>query len=206
MTGRLLAGGGVLLHRVTAWWARDGVKSGIARVIGTILGVAFAAGMLAAAPVLWWPLAAGWLITSWCTTPAAAEAPEAGPSEEETTAFLATLHLIIGGEKGAHLAQLAAAILGDETATDRIREMCTAAGVPINRGVRVRDRGVSTGVRRDDLPPLPPTALQPLLAGVAAGQSEQQQQQHASGEGPRKGFSIIDDPANPARSAVHWRS
>ncbi|MGW6913727.1 hypothetical protein ACWGB8_07895 [Kitasatospora sp. NPDC054939] len=204
MTGRALAGGGVLLHRVTDWWARDGIKSGIARIIGTVSGAAFAAGMLAAAPVLWWPLAAGWLIASWCATPPAAETAEDGPAGKDATAFLAALHLTIGTEKGLHLAQLAAAILGDETATDRIRALCKAAGVPVNRGVRVKDRGVSTGVRREDLPPLPPAALQPLLAGVAAGQTEQQQQQQSAGEGPREGYLIKDDPGDPARSDVHW--
>ncbi|MET9617540.1 hypothetical protein [Kitasatospora indigofera] len=203
MTGRLLAGGGVLLHRVTAWWGRDGVQSGIARVIGTILGVAFALGMLAAAPVLWWPLAAGWLVASWACTPANLTATAAAV-EEDHGAFLASLHLFIGAEKGVHLAQLAAGLLGEETATDRIREMCEAAGVPITRGVRVKDRGVSTGIRRDQLPPLPPRLLQSLTAGVAAGQHEQQQQQHTSGEGSREGFWIKDDPGNPARAEIHW--
>ncbi|SOB84223.1 hypothetical protein [Streptomyces sp. 1331.2] len=209
MTGRLLVGGGVLLQRVTDWTARDGVKSGIARGIGITSGAAFGGGFLLAAPGLWWPTAGTWLLASWI----AAKNADRQTGEEETEetedeldhgAFIASLHLFIGAEKGAHLAQLAAGLLGDETATDRIREMCDAANVPITRGVRVKNRGVSTGIRRDQLPPLPPHILQPLANRVAAGQSEQQQQQHAPEEGAREGFWIKDDPENPARSAVHW--
>ncbi|WP_405019571.1 hypothetical protein OHV05_24545 [Kitasatospora sp. NBC_00070] len=191
----------MLLHRVTAWWAADGVKSGIARIIGTLLAAAFGAGMLLAAPGLWWPLAAVWLIASWFATPAAVAEDEAEEEENDPGAFLASLHHLIGDQKGVHLAQIAAELLGDETATDRVREQCSAASVTISRGVRVKGRGVSTGVRRDSLPPLPAISPTAPVAVVTAGQNEQQQQQHPGQEG----FVVLPDPdGNPHRHQIHW--
>lgn len=196
MTGRLLAGGGVLLRRVTTWWAQDGVQSGIARVIGTLLSVLVGGGILLAAPVLWWPLALVWLIACWCVRPATDAAEDDDP-EADPEAFLAGLHTLIGDQKGLHLAQIAAGLLGDETATDRVRELCAAASVPINRGVRVKGRGVSTGVRRDALPPLPAPSPGAPVAVVAAGQDEQQQQQHGY-------VTLPDRNGNPQRHEIHW--
>lgn len=190
---RALTGGSVLLRKVTTWWAADGVKSGIARVIGTLLGLAFGGGVLLTSPALWWPLAAGWLIACWYAKPAA----PAEPDPINPSAFLAALHQLIGQEKGLHLAQIAANLLGDENDTARVRALCQAAGVPINRGVRIKDRGVSTGIRRDALPPLPTPSESGTVGVVAAGHDEQQQQQH--------GFVTLPDPGgNPRIHKIHW--
>lgn len=168
MTGRLLTGGGALLTRITTWWTADGVRSGIARIIGTLLATATGTGVLLAAPGLWWPLAAGWLIASWYAKPAAAaeQAEQDDPGE-----FLRLLHQLLADRTGAHLAEVAEHLTGDPAATAIVRELCEAADVPITRGVRVRGRGVSTGIRTQDLPPLPDPDPTAPVGVVAPGQS-----------------------------------
>ncbi|WP_030267930.1 hypothetical protein [Streptomyces sp. NRRL B-24484] len=166
MAGRLLTGGGVLLRRVGAWWTADGVMSGAARVIGTLFAVLAGGGLLLGAPALWWPLALGWLIASWYAQPAPAPATEqADPGE-----FLRILHQLLADRTGIHLAEVAEHLTGDPEQTAAVRELCTLAAVPINRGVRVKGRGVSTGIRAKDLPPLPTAAPDPAAGVVAAGQ------------------------------------
>ncbi len=131
-----------------------------------------------------------------------AEEPTAGP--DPTTEFLTLLHRLmpLPGDR-IHLAQIAAEMTGDRTATGPVRELCIAAGIPIT-DVRVRGRGSSTGIYRRDVPPLPDPSRQPLSGVVGAGQDQQQQHQQQSETALREGFLIKDDPDNPARSQVHW--
>jgi hypothetical protein len=152
-------------------------------------------------------LAAGWLRAAWRTTPAAEtedhledqepEDPDASPAAGPTTADLITAAHTLATGAGVHLAQLAQHLYCDPTATPQVRSLAAAAGIPITRGVRVPERGVSTGIRAVDLPPLPGPSLTAPVAVVAAGHGEQQQQQHG-------GFEILPDPdGNPVRWVVH---
>lgn len=120
------------------------------------------------------------------------------------TAFLTALHQLLPDPKATiHLAQLAEHLLGDPTATPAVRALCTATGTPVTRGVRVRDRGVSTGIRGTDLPPLPDPARTPTptptVAVVSAGQNEQQPRQQQQQQP-----SVAPDPSgDPNRWIVH---
>jgi hypothetical protein len=165
MTGRLLTGGGALLTRITTWWTADGIRSGIARIIGTLLAIAAGGGVLLAAPGLWWPLAAGWLIACWYAKPALAETAE----QDDPGEFLRILHQLLADRKGAHLVEIAEHFTGDPAATGVVRELCASAGIPIADGVRV-GRKVSTGIRTRDLPPLPDHSPDGPVGVVAAGQ------------------------------------
>jgi hypothetical protein len=170
--------------------------SGGARIIGTLLAAAAAGGLLLAAPALWWPLALGWLVACWYTTPPAAEDGQPGTDPAE---FLRLVHRLAEGRKaGVHLAEIAQALTGSPTATATVRELCETVGIPISPGVRVKGRGVSTGVKTVDLPPLPGPSPDGPVGVVVAGQSEQQQQQHALAW-------IIPDPSgDPHRYALKY--
>jgi hypothetical protein len=221
---RLTDGSAVLGRRLGRWFVpEDRLVATVVRCGGAVLAAPRVLD-LAHQSSLW--LAGGTCV--WCWAAWRAEEPQApasdvgedveneeaaGPAEDEPeegeedegTEFLAALHqLMPAPEDRLHLAQIAAAHLGDERATGRVRELCAAAGVPID-DVRVRGRGSSTGVYARKLPPLPDPSRRPLLTVVGAGQSGQQQHQQQPGEGTEKGFTSRPHPdGNPGRSEVVW--
>lgn len=134
------------------------------------------------------------------------EEPEEDLDEpDEAAEFLADLHRMMPGpDDRLHLAQIAERLLGDQKATARVRELCTAAGIPTT-AVRVKRRGSSTGIYARDLPPLPDPSRQPLSGVVAAGQRHQQQHQQRIETGGGEGFITLPDPDGPPnRTIVHW--
>jgi hypothetical protein len=138
-----------------------------------------------------------------------AEEDEADLDEpDEAAQFLTDLHRMMPNpDDRLHLAQIAERLLGNEKATDRVRELCTAAGIPREAitAVRVKGRGSSTGIYRRDLPPLPDPSRQPLPGVVVAGQRRQQQHQQRIETGGGEGFITLPDPDGPPnRTLVHW--
>lgn len=115
----------------------------------------------------------------------AGEQPERPADEEqdELTAdeFVWWLRDLIADGPGAHLAEIAEQLFGDPRATGQVRGLCAAARVPIAGGTRSAGRpGVSTGVRRGDLPAPPPAPSDPRWDDAVADDfpmSAQQQQQ-----------------------------
>jgi hypothetical protein len=186
MTDRLLAGGGVLLRRITAWWSADGVASAAGRIIGTLLAVAAGGGVLLAAPALWWPFAAGWLLACWYAKPSTA--CECG---EDPVDWLPALHAHLAGLFGKHLDVLAPAL---GITVEDLTAWCKAEGIDI-RKVRVGAR-VRRGLRAQDLPPLPNPSPAPSDAGVAPGQT-------GNGNSNALAWIIPDPDGNPNRFAVH---
>ncbi|MEU1372996.1 hypothetical protein ABZ442_04940 [Streptomyces triculaminicus] len=72
---------------------------------------------------------------------------------------------------GAHLSALAEYLPRGPWDTAAVRALCTAHGVPVSKSVRQPGRGVSTGVKVEDLPPLPKAPLEGAdVAVVVAGQ------------------------------------
>jgi hypothetical protein len=159
--------------------------------------------------------AGAWCWAAWkLGAPAKETVPDEEPAEEdeedldepdEAAEFLADLHRMMPNPDGRlHLAQIAARLHGNEKATDRVRELCAAAGIPIT-AVRVKGRGSSTGIYRRDLPPLPDPFRHPLSGVVAAGQRHQQQHQQRIDVGGGEGFITVPDPdGDPHRTVVHW--
>ncbi|MGI5259130.1 hypothetical protein [Streptomyces angustmyceticus] len=151
-----------------------------------------------------------------------------GPSPE---AFLHLLHDLVqehseGGKPtpGLHWPQVVAGLSSRYpgggsargwSAAD-CRGLCKAAAVPVSKGTRARGeragKGVSTGVRVEDLPdrpsspspgPPPEGTQGPAVAVVSAGQNEQQaSNNNSNSDGSNSGEGaahIVQDEDNPAR-------
>lgn len=114
----------------------------------------------------------------------------------EAADFLADLHRLMPhpGDR-MHVAQIAEQLFGSATEAPRVRELCTATQVLI-KPVRVKGRGSSTGVARDDLPP--------VVGVVAAGHSDNNNTGGASDGPPREGFYTVPHPTDPHRTEVRW--
>lgn len=160
---------GRLVRRLLAAGERDGDR------IGPLLLLAIACAalwyVLERAPILGGPLTLGWLAAAWrAGAPAAAEAEEEQP-EAPTVALpdrdelAVALHEI--GAPHAHVAALADHLGLDPT---RVREALAEAAIPVSGGCRMKGRGVSTGVKATDFPPLPSPTSDAVADVVAAGQ------------------------------------
>lgn len=169
----------------------------------------------AAGTYLAWPTIGHWVPTAltaaaalWTVTAiAAGQGPPKKPTEggdakrpanDDQNALLTALHQFMPnpGDR-AHLAQVAEHLYGDPKNTAPIRETCTALGITIDQ-VRVRGRGVSTGIHHRDLPPLPnpsPEGASGDVVGVVgAGHSNNN----------NAGFTVTDDPESEGKSYVIW--
>ena len=100
-------------------------------------------------------------------------------------------------EVGAHHAHLAALADHLGTTTERVRAGLKAAGIPAGDQVRMRGRGVSTGVRAAHFPPLPA----PTPPVVAAGHADNNDNNNSPGA---RGFTTEPDAVNPHRTWVRW--
>ncbi|MER7908282.1 hypothetical protein [Streptomyces sp. NPDC096068] len=210
-----------------AWAVRLAVLLAAAWVLRKIgVGLAGAvARRLEVTPSLMWIALALWLIAAWRAgnpkrgpAPAAAEAEE--PAEEGPLAGLTVNEirtLLIKAfdlDPQVHVAVLAERLTtatgGPWSAAD-VRAAVERAGGRVERGVRMPGRSPSTGVRRAALPDPSPAPPPPPVEGVVvAGQDSSTGAATATptgpatpaGEGPGKGFTIVDDPANPYRHTV----
>ncbi|WP_225793772.1 hypothetical protein [Streptomyces aculeolatus] len=185
-------------------------------VVALVLGVAnglVSAGAIAAV------LAAGWLATAIVlglrlpppaappATPAAAAPgpsvdepaapdeppPAAEPAELTANELAMALHAVAAPH--AHLSAVARHLA---TTPEKVRTGLKAAGIPAGDQVRMRGRGVSTGVRAAHIPPLPPAADPPPGDVVAAGQP--------SNNNSNNNFETVPDDTNPVRTHVRWRA
>ncbi|MEU7331397.1 hypothetical protein [Streptomyces parvus] len=138
-----------------------------------------------------------------------ASEPEEHPSELLPLTYIAVL-LAEAYTKGSgvHLATLAERLTrtplmglpATPWKTGHVRALLTRHGVRVRPGVRVPPLGGREGVHRKDFPPLPPTPSgPPVVAGVAAGQPNN----NNASNPPDRPFRITDDPDNPARHHVH---
>lgn len=139
-----------------------------------------------------------WCVAAWCMTPASEpqDAPDAeeGPDPQDVTDLVRDL---VGDGRGILLTALRQPLHAPDTRT--VRELLTAAGIPIRPGVRTA-AGNGPGVHRDDLPaPLPPPTAPPVEA-VAAGESANANATNALRVESREGMTIISDPADRYRA------
>lgn len=162
-------------------------------------------------PLLPTAAAVGWTWAAWragAPTQPATEAPEAdGEDADELTGadrlpgFITALHELMDGQTGIHLAQIAAHLFGSEDATAQVRTLAASAGIPITRGVRVKGRGVSTGIKKEDLPPLPSPLSGDPVAVVAAGQASNSNSNTPASNTVAR---IVTDPDDPHHYTVEW--
>lgn len=123
--------------------------------------------------------------------PPAPDEPPAAPESAELTRSEVVMALHAVGAPHAHLAAVARHL---NTTPEKVRAALKAAGIPAGDQVRMRGRGVSTGVKAAHFPPLPPTP-EPV---VVADQSNNNDNNNS--------FDTIPDDTNPVRTHVRWRA
>ncbi|MFD7858551.1 hypothetical protein ACFV6B_30365 [Streptomyces microflavus] len=198
------------MARGAAGWFKEG--SGpvdfLIRLVFLLGGLALIWGLVQSAPVLMFGLTGWWVIAAYrkgkpkekAAVPSPQESTEPAQPKCDSPEVLATLRKV--AEPHAHLSAVAQA-LGTDTA--HVREVLTRAGVPIS-DVRMKGRGVSTGVKAADIP-LPSPSPNPSPEGtgpvVAPGQSNNNDTELTVTRLP-SGARIISvpDPENPARTHV----
>lgn len=145
--------------------------------------------------------------------------PDAGPEEWDEDYFVPIIWDTLDGAPAVHLTTLARSLTkhtGLAWDPDRVRAHCKTLGIPVRP--KVRDLGgdrVSSGVHRDDLPPLPqPLPEEPVegAAGayVAGGSGNATPLPGGNATTPTRTvrrvgdlrITAIDDPNNPARTHV----
>lgn len=207
---RLAMGTWALLR---ALWGRCMAGEGaekLWRPLGCLVAGSVVWRLVQRAPLAELPLLAAWAIAAWragpaqATTQPAADDQEPDREDEEPPLpdfkeLAQALHAV--ADPHAHLAP-AAARLGEDPA--RVREALKQAGIPVGP-VRVRGRGVSTGVKQADLPPLlPPTGPAPDGV-VVAGQPSNNNTTGVVLEKPHAGMTIIRYPADMAARRTEIR-
>ncbi|MYV53134.1 hypothetical protein [Streptomyces sp. SID3212] len=214
----------------TVAWIRAGRRddlTGIPAALGcwlrlalVLAGLYLAWRLIRARPALLWLLVPLWLWIS-TRTPSAKEHPDGDDDQEDEEQpdppipdpadtltrddVGALLHHLYQEGSGVHLATLAEALprrpRGASWATRDVRALLTRTGVRVRPGVRVPPAGGREGVHREDFPPLPPTeADPPVVADVAAGQSNNNNTNNA----PHPDPEIFQDPMSPHRWNVRY--
>ncbi|MEV6436303.1 hypothetical protein [Streptomyces anulatus] len=197
---------GLGMARGTVAWFKEG--SGpvdfLIRLVFLLGGLALVSGLVQSAPVLMFGLTIWWVVAAYrkgkpeekAAVPSPQESSEPAQLKDDSPEVLATLRKV--AEPHAHLSAVAQA-LGTDTA--HVREVLTRAGIPIT-DVRMKGRGVSTGVKAADIPlPSPsPGGTGPV---VGPGQSNNNDTELTVTRFP-SGARIISvpDPENPARTHV----
>lgn len=167
---------------------------GVAAALGPVVRLALLAGgalaaygALRAAPWLLWPLTAAWCWRAWKTAePAALEEPApAGPAHDPDATRQAVLDWIreaIGDRQGVHLRDLLANAqqhgLFDGLDVAGLRAALEQHEVPVRKRVRVRGRGVTVGVHRDDLPA--PAGAASVASPAAPSQEQPEPRLHVA--------------------------
>ena len=142
----------------------------------------------------------------------ASERPEPAPGAPAGNPIPAAVRRLAGDGAGAHytaLAQYLTKTTGRRWDTAAVKAARAAAGIPHAPSVRQPGRGVSTGVRVEDLPDPSPSPA-PVVAVVVAGQDTTTDPATATTTGPRLrapvegggAMAIVDDPAATRRYTV----
>lgn len=206
---RIVTGSGRVVGRISR--AVAGANIGVKIVGGLVLwkGGAALLDTVHQQPLILPAATVGWTWAAWRA--GAPEKPTAPKSAEDGTqeadgadrlpCFITALHELMDGQTGIHLAQIAAHLFGSEDATAQVRTLAASASIPINRGVRVKGRGVSTGIKKEDLPPLPEPLSGAPVAVVAAGQTSNSNSNTPASNTVAR---IIADPDDPRHYTVEW--
>ncbi|MCX5234423.1 hypothetical protein OG824_04140 [Streptomyces prunicolor] len=191
-------------------WFKEAQGPGdfLTRVVFLIGGLALLWGLVQSARFLMFPLSAWWIVAAYrkgkpeekSAVVSPQESREPAVEQDDSPKVLATVRE--KADPHVHLAVVAKA-LGTDTA--HVREVLTRAGVPIT-DVRMKGRGVSTGVKAADIPlPIPSPSPSPEGPGpvVGPGQTNNNDTELTLSRHP-SGAQVISvpDPENPARTHV----
>lgn len=175
---RALAAGGAAWAGARDVEAKRG-RASLARIVGGTLSMAFVGGTLYALSrgvLLWGSVVVG-LLSAWVAggSEQAEQATAGQPDGYEPGVFLELLHDLAQGSN-LHLIRVREQLqeeTGRPWSGPQARALCDAAGVRVRDGVRVPGArpAVTTGIHRDDLPPLPSPASGSGSGVVGAGQA-----------------------------------
>ncbi|MFI5979174.1 hypothetical protein [Streptomyces sp. NPDC051452] len=195
-------------------WLKAGEKISdfLIRLAFLAIPVGIGWSLLAATRLIMWVFVVVWCIAAWraaATQEPAAPSPQGPPEpaeaeepERDNDSPKVFKVLRESADPHAHLAVIAEK-LGTDTA--HVREVLTRAGVPIS-DVRMRGRGVSTGVKGSDIPSPPPASspsAEPSEPVVGPGQSDNNNTELTLTRLPSGGQVLsVPDPTNPARTHV----
>ncbi|MFE7762957.1 hypothetical protein [Streptomyces sp. NPDC057438] len=201
------------MARGTVAWFREG--SGpvdfLIRLVFLGGGLALVWGLVQSAPVLMFGLTGWWIVAAFrkgkpeekSAVASPQESLVAGseekPEEDDSPKVLTTLRE--KADPHVHLAVVAKA-LGTDTA--HVREVLSRAGIPVS-DVRMKGRGVSTGVKAADIPVSLSPSPSPDGPGpvVGPGQANNNDTELTVTRLPSGGQIIsVPDPENPARTHV----
>jgi hypothetical protein len=194
------------MARGTVRWFQEG--SGpvdfLIRMVFLLGGLTLVWGFVRTAPVLMFPLSVWWIVAAYrkgkpeekSAVVSPQESSEPAVERDDSPEVLAVLRK--QADPHVHLAVVAKA-LGTDTA--HVREVLARAGVPIS-DVRMRGRGVSTGVKAQDIPSPSPSPA-PSEHVVGPGQTNNNDTELSISRFP-SGAQVISvpDPENPARTHV----
>ncbi|MDX3712751.1 hypothetical protein PV733_28190 [Streptomyces europaeiscabiei] len=198
------------MARGTVAWFKEG--SGpvdfLIRLVFLLGGLVLAWSFVRTAPFLMFPLTGWWVVAAYrkgkpeekSAVASPQESLVAGsekkPEEDDSPKVLAALQE--KADPHVHLAVVAKA-LGTDTA--HVREVLSRAGVPVS-DVRMKGRGVSTGVKAADIPSPSPSPEGPGPV-VGPGQANNNDTELTATRFP-SGVQVISvpDPTNPARTHV----
>ncbi|MFI2757817.1 hypothetical protein ACH5A3_02905 [Streptomyces echinatus] len=209
---RLAKGSSVLTWRIargTVLWLKAGEKVSdfLIRLAFLAIPLGIVWSLLAATRAVMWLSVVVWCIAAWRAAPKeepAAPSPqessepaaEEEPEEDDSPKVLEALRE--SADPHVHLAVIAQR-LGTDTA--HVREVLTRAGVPIS-DVRMKGRGVSTGVKGSDIPS-PSPSPEPSEPVVGPGQPDNNNTELTLTRLPNGGQVLsVPDPTNPARTHV----
>ncbi|MET9848887.1 hypothetical protein [Streptomyces ossamyceticus] len=202
------------MARGTVAWFREG--SGpvdfLIRLVFLLGGLVLAWSFVRTAPFLMFPLTGWWVVAAYRKGKPEEKSAVASPQEslvagsgekaEEDDSPKVLAALREQADPHVHLRAVAQA-LGTDTA--HVREVLQRAGVPIS-DVRMKGRGVSTGVKAEHIPsPAPSPSPSPEGPGpvVGPGQTNNNDTELTATRFP-SGVQVISvpDPTNPARTHV----
>jgi hypothetical protein len=169
---RRLAQGTGVIGRELAWAGEW--RETIARWVLFALAAAIALSTVVLHPWLAPAPAVLWFVAASVAAPEEDEGDEDGGEGFDPAVFLELVHDVAGGEN-VHLVAVREQLAeetGREWSGPQARALCAAAGIPVRDGVRVpgASPAVTTGIHRDDLPPLPRPSSGSPVDDVAAGE------------------------------------
>ncbi|WP_327131997.1 hypothetical protein OG311_13485 [Streptomyces sp. NBC_01343] len=211
---RLYRGSGAVasgLGRGSAEWVKagSGPMDCLIRLAFLTGALVVLSGIVMTTPAVMWGLVLWWIGAALkrggpakadgeTAVPPPQESSEPAGEEVDSDRLVQVLREV--ASPNAHLAVVAQKL---GTGTARVREALSRAGIPVS-DVRMKDRGVSTGVKAADIPSPSPSPEGP--AGVVGpGHNDNN---NTGGEirtfpdGSRALF--VDDPENPAKTSLHW--